>query len=581
MKKFIKNNGITLVALVVTIVVLLILAGVSISLVLGDNGLISQAKQSANATKEAVENDYNMLEKLESQIADFSSEYNKVNKPKLKTGMTPVYFVENGSTYETKTTNESDSNWYDYEAKHWANAQTADGSMWVWIPRFAYKLNNDNKTFDVKFLIETTDYFYNDKGELEKATRATADSSPDTTKEYAVHPAFANESDIGFRDGGWDSELTGIWVAKFEAGQPTSNGNTTENKKSSVKYTQTSVWTTTTENGTNNENNMTSRNWLDGAYGSTTTKISYPIFQGAVYSMNYINIREAFAICSVLTENGNIYGLSDDTDSHLMKNSEWGACSYLAHSKYGLNMDDVYINNITLSSGGSSTDKASGNEYASVYAVAGVESSTGANTGSVVLTNKSQINNRSERETKNIRLWSDTDGGKSSTTGNVYGIFDMSGGLWERTADYIANGKNTDYGNTNYAYTTDTDSKYKRMFTADTSNKLVTTSTKYATVYPYDSANDTGSDYDSVGVKHWEYNKTLKTIIYGDAVFETATNGKYSTSYYGDYSNFPALDNPFFARGGRWYIGGNAGLFAFDRRVGGAGYADGFRAVLV
>ena len=81
MKKFIKNNGITLVALVVTIVVLLILAGVSISLVLGDNGLISQAKQSANATKEAVENDYNMLEKLESQIADFSSEYNKVNKP--------------------------------------------------------------------------------------------------------------------------------------------------------------------------------------------------------------------------------------------------------------------------------------------------------------------------------------------------------------------------------------------------------------------------------------------------------------------------------------------------------------------
>ena len=148
-------------------------------------------------------------------------------------------------------------------------------------------------------------------------------------------------------------------------------------------------------------------------------------------------------------------------------------------------------------------------------------------------------------------------------------------------ADYIANGKNTDYGNTNYAYTTDTDSKYKRMFTADTSNKLVTTSTKYATVYPYDSASDTGSDYDSVGVKHWEYNKKLKTIIYGDAVFETATNGKYSTSYYGDYSYFPALDNPFFLRGGRWYDGGPAGLFAFHSTNGTAGYASGFRAVLV
>ena len=40
-----ENNGITLVALVVTIVVLLILAGVSINLVLGENGLIANAKQ--------------------------------------------------------------------------------------------------------------------------------------------------------------------------------------------------------------------------------------------------------------------------------------------------------------------------------------------------------------------------------------------------------------------------------------------------------------------------------------------------------------------------------------------------------
>ena len=40
-----KNKGITLVALVVTIVVLLILAGVSINLVLGNNGIIAKAKE--------------------------------------------------------------------------------------------------------------------------------------------------------------------------------------------------------------------------------------------------------------------------------------------------------------------------------------------------------------------------------------------------------------------------------------------------------------------------------------------------------------------------------------------------------
>ena len=47
-----KNSGITLVALVVTIVVLLILAGVSINLVVGQNGLINRAKEAARKTQE-------------------------------------------------------------------------------------------------------------------------------------------------------------------------------------------------------------------------------------------------------------------------------------------------------------------------------------------------------------------------------------------------------------------------------------------------------------------------------------------------------------------------------------------------
>ena len=46
-----KENGITLIALVVTIVVLLILAGVSIRLVLSDNGIISKAKQAKLQTE--------------------------------------------------------------------------------------------------------------------------------------------------------------------------------------------------------------------------------------------------------------------------------------------------------------------------------------------------------------------------------------------------------------------------------------------------------------------------------------------------------------------------------------------------
>ena len=50
--------------------------------------------------------------------------------------------------------------------------------------------------------------------------------------------------------------------------------------------------------------------------------------------MNYINHNDSFEIAKALTESGNIYGLSKtSTDSHLMKNSEWGMVAYLSKSK--------------------------------------------------------------------------------------------------------------------------------------------------------------------------------------------------------------------------------------------------------
>ena len=57
MKKKEKNNGITLIALVVTVIVLIILAGISISVILGENGLVAKAKKAASQTEEAVAND--------------------------------------------------------------------------------------------------------------------------------------------------------------------------------------------------------------------------------------------------------------------------------------------------------------------------------------------------------------------------------------------------------------------------------------------------------------------------------------------------------------------------------------------
>ena len=66
------NKGITLVALVVTIVVLLILAGVSINLVLGNNGIIAKAKDAETKSAEASENDLkgmnSLIEQMESAL---------------------------------------------------------------------------------------------------------------------------------------------------------------------------------------------------------------------------------------------------------------------------------------------------------------------------------------------------------------------------------------------------------------------------------------------------------------------------------------------------------------------------------
>ena len=132
-----------------------------------------------------------------------------VNKPKLLEGMTPIKFTEATQTAEgqTITTNEDDENWYNYTSKKWANAKTKDGSMWVWIPRFAYKITyytDDTKqtisntktsygSIDVVFLIGTTDNYYDENGSIKTAQRQkTSSQTINSTLDYTVHPAFTN-----------------------------------------------------------------------------------------------------------------------------------------------------------------------------------------------------------------------------------------------------------------------------------------------------------------------------------------------------------------------------------------------------
>ncbi len=562
------NNGITLVALVITIIILLILATISIQS-LTNTGIFKRAQEARNAMEKAEAEQAEMLNEYENELNKYTSgtaqvktEWTgKVNKPKLMTGMTPIKFNEptgdeksnEGSTVKTT---DGDTTWYDYDAKKWANAQTQDGSMWVWIPRFAYRVNITTKTFDVVFLEDTTDYYY-ENGERKQAKRQKNENDTvDTTTGYTVHPAFTDESSINYANGGWDKELTGIWVSKFEAGYASGNNNA-EVKESSAKYTQAYLWVSGAEKG-DSDGTATARNYLDGEYGvksgdsyifknGTAPSIKYPTFQGLTYSMNYINYNDSFNISKALTEDGNIYGFKSSlTDSHMMKSSEWGAVAYLSQSKYGLNGTNIYINNVNLS-----------NTSQSIYAVTGCSGTTAD--ASAIATTIEEINNRTTSE---IYVWTQKSGTKASTTGTIYGIYDMSGGTWENISALV---------NNNHSNLI---SRGQSLLNTLNNGK----SSKYVTVYPHNASIDKGgASIDTASVANW----TANTKIYGDGIRETSTSGTGKTSWHQDLSAFPGANLPFLIRGGCiWDLEG-AGLFYFSYNDSYGYFVGGFRSVLV
>ena len=198
----------------------------------------------------------------------------------------------------------------------------------------------------------------------------------------------------------------------------------------------------------------------------------------------------------------------------MMKNDEWGAVAYLSKSKYGKQNEEVWINNSSSYITGS----------------AGNSASAGSNTGT---TND----------------YTSTQGVKASTTGTVYGVYDMSGGAWEYVAGYVNNGNGnlTSYG-----------------------SSLVNGDAKTKNVYSKGSSDDITDNYNANSSK------------YGDAVYETSANGNSSNgSWYGDYSNFPYTSLPFFERGGYYNDGTAAGVFCFDYHNGDSDSFHSFRPVLV
>lgn len=108
-----ENKGITLVALIITVIILLILAGVTISLVIGDNGLIAKSKQSGVKTEIEDEKEIIALSQMSvemsrndenSEQTELEAEINKQKKATVtKNGEKLIIkFEESGNRYEVK-----------------------------------------------------------------------------------------------------------------------------------------------------------------------------------------------------------------------------------------------------------------------------------------------------------------------------------------------------------------------------------------------------------------------------------------------------------------------------------------------
>ena len=132
MKKEIKNKqerGITLIALVVTIVVLLILAGVSISLVINNNGVISKAKEARDKYAEAQTNDEKQLEETSDWIDEMEKGIKKVDGVPIPEG---YYYVGGTKAKGIVISDNIADNELDKGKEN--VRRDLDGNQWVWVP---------------------------------------------------------------------------------------------------------------------------------------------------------------------------------------------------------------------------------------------------------------------------------------------------------------------------------------------------------------------------------------------------------------------------------------------------------------
>ena len=389
--------------------------------------------------------------------------------PELKDNLVPVVINNDGTVKKADLSKE----WYNYTNKIWANAVTLKDKT------INYESNQIIPESNIDgYFVWIPRYKYQIFNEGNYTSATTVSSKPSESAAQEIKIAFESKtiskssgSTVGkylthpaFTLG--SVELNGIWVGKYETSGTTSKINVLPN----------------------------------------------------VTSLRNINVKTMFELA---------YNYDRNLDSHMMKNTEWGAVAYLSHSRYGINTEIRINNSSTYTTGCAATVPA------------------------LNYVNKEQSDHTEGYYNGCENAYNTPVGYLASTTGNISGIYDMSGGAWEYMASYRSN----TYGSSGFDSTNilNYDNKYFDVYSADS------TVTSYNKRILGDAIGELGKFYD-----------------YKDSDLSSRIH----SSWYNDASYFFTETDCWIKRGSTFYDGAVTGSFSF---VGGTGFlteTSSFRLVL-
>ena len=430
--------------------------------------------------------------------------------PVLAEGMIPVTIENNGTV---KVANQG-TEWYKYAEQRWANAvllvdrnakyaegetipEAAIESYFVWIPRFRYQIFNDgNYPTQTGSLTNNTLPSQAKTINVVFETNTTTKSTGTGVNQWLTHPAFTS------------FDTNGMWVGKFETGYKGS---------------------TNTESAQKNVNEP----------GSIQIKPN-------VNSWRSIQVANAYL---------SSYDYQRSMNSHMMKNTEWGAVAFLQHSVYG-SRKSVRINNNSA--------------YVTGYSA--------VNEPTCGYTADNRDCNKYGTEASITQPWNTATGYLASTTANITGVYDMSGGAWEYVMGVMLDKAGKPMSGRNSKYNSGFNGTFGCPTCDSDTSGLTSLTTGYA--FPTDTRY-----YDQYA--YAENDETYNRRILGDATgemgpFATATYGTQNRqigSWYADEAWFVTHANPWFSRGGDVSVGSSAGVFDFNHYDGHAVGWIGFRVV--